>query len=208
MKGVKYLPCVGGGRWPTKFITVLLFIAVALGIMAIPTTSAVAQALPLVFFDENGTGGGTFGPLPTGIAPDPLSTGPPAVTLFYAVPYPLVTGDLQLTEPGTGISDLVRFENQGNSGLIYFYSDNLDGGTDAADVGLPTLLNAFPTVIAETGPETNNGALYIPSPGGPGFPLAGPPNVQYNIISDVPEPGSVWLVGLGSSLLVVLRRRR
>jgi len=172
--------------------------------MAISTTSARAQSV--IFFDENGNSGGSFGPLPTGIGPDPLSTGPPGVTLFYTLPFPVATGDLQLTEPGTGISDLVRFENT----TIFFYSDILDGGTDAADVGLPTLLNAFPTVIAEVGTETNNSAIWAPPPGSglPGAPPTGFPPIQYNIISDIPEASSVWLVGLGSSVLLVLRRRR
>jgi PEP-CTERM motif len=195
-------------------ITFLLLIVAMLAIIALSAASAQAQALPLIFFDENGnvgTGPG-FPTAPTpGFGTDPLSTGPPSATLYYVLPFPVVTGDVQLTEPPTGISDLVRFEgpSQLGPGVIFFYSDNLDGGGDVADVGLPTLLTSTPTVIAETGPnDNNNGATYIPTPGMPGFPLAGPPAIQYNIISDVPEPSSILLAGLGGgSLLLALRRR-
>jgi hypothetical protein len=192
-------------------ITFLLLFVATLAIMSLSAASAQAQALPLIFFDENGNNGTNFtggAPLPSGFGPDPLSTGPPAATLFYVVPFPIVTGDVQLTEPPTGISDLVRFENTGGGGMIFFYSDNLDGGGDLADVGLPTLLGPNPTVIAEVGPDNNNSAVYTPTPGMPGFPLAGPPAIQYNIISDVPEPTSILLAALGgASLLLALRRR-
>jgi hypothetical protein len=195
---------------PTTF---LLLLVAMLAIMSLSAASAQAQALPLIFFDENGNNGTNFtggAPLPSGFGPDPLSTGPPASTLFYVVPFPITTGDVQLTEPPTGISDLVRFENTGGGGMIFFYSDTgttSDPGEDLADVGLPTLLGP-PTVIAETGPDNNNSAVYIPTPGMPGFPLAGPPAIQYNIISDVPEPTSILLAALGgASLLLALRRR-
>jgi len=179
--------------------------------MAASTTPVLAQDA-LIFFDENGNSGGTFGPL--GVSPhatDPLATGGPTfptATLMYTLPFPVATGDLQLTEPGTGISDLVRFE--GTS--IFFYSDiETQDVIDLADVGLPLLLTPTPSVIAETGPETNNGASWAPPPGSglPGAPPAGfPALVHYNIISDIPEPSSLLLTGLGSALLVALRSRR
>src|SRR5580693_2006995 len=120
MKGSKYLPGVSGGGLLTKFTTVFLFIAVALGVMAASTTPVLAQAV--IAFDENGHSGGSFGPLGTGIGTDPLATGGPTfptATLFYTLPFPVATGDLQLTEPPTGVSDLVRFEGS----TVYFYSD-------------------------------------------------------------------------------------
>jgi PEP-CTERM motif-containing protein len=187
-----------------KFRVNLLFIVAVVAIMAASTRPASGQ--PLIFFDENGHSGGSFGSLPSGFGPDPLATGGPTfptATLFYVLPFPVATGDLQLTEPPTGISDLVRFE--GNH--VFFYSDLNDPHPDLADVGLPLLLTATPTVIAETGTDGSNMALWIPPPGAPG--AGGPGPIQYNIISDVPEPTSLWLVGLGGTLLLfVLRRPR
>jgi hypothetical protein len=186
----------------------LLFLIATVCIVAVSATSAMAQAV--IFFNENGFSGGTFGPLPTGVGPDPLATGGPTfptATLFYGLPFPVATGDLQLTEPPTGISDNVRFE--GTS--VFFYSDTLDGGEDLADVGLPLLLTSTPTVIAETGSEGSNSAIWTPPPGSglPGAPPAGFPPVTYQIISDAtPEPCSALLACLGGTALLLTARRR
>ena len=192
----------------------VLFFAV-MAITALTATSASAQAIPLIFFDEDGHIGNGPGfptaPVFGGVTTDPLSTGPPAATVNYILPFPVITGDVQLTEPPTGISDLVRFENLGpTGGEIFFYSDTSttsDPSNSLADVGLPPLLTPTPIVIAEVGPDDNNSAVYTPTPGMPGFPLAGPPAIQYNIISDLPEPSSFVLAGLAGALALVYRRR-
>jgi hypothetical protein len=78
---------------------------------------------------------------------------------------------------------------------------------EPADVAqLPPLIASFPTLfLQEVGPEGNNGAFYTPNPGDPGYdPTVG--LLAYNFISDVPEPATMALLGLGVPL--VLRRRR
>jgi hypothetical protein len=194
-----------------KHARVCLSITLTLVIVLVRAAMASAQAVPVIAFGEDGVSGGSLGPLPSSFGPDPLSTGAPAATLFYTLPFNVVTGDVQLTEPPTGISDLVRFENlPGGPGAIFFYSDNLDGGENPADVGLPPLLTSTPTVIAETGTENNNSAIYTPAVGAPGFPVNTVAGVQYNIISDTPEPSTFVLatVGLLTSLSVRSRSRR
>jgi hypothetical protein len=138
--------------------------------------------------------------------------------LTYTTPGGLVVGDLLLHEPGTGESDLVRWNN--NATLV-FYSDIGDG--DSADIGLPgaswpnaislietgLVLEPFPMMVpySENG---MNGYIYVPLPGQPGYDMNNPGNQPtYIIISDVPEPSTVVLVGLSlAGLLSVIRRRK
>jgi PEP-CTERM motif-containing protein len=117
-------------------------------------------------------------------------------------------GDVLLLEPLTlATNDVLRFDGQG----VYFFSDREPGNPnpDRADVSLmPQTFNAV--VLAEIGPEGTNGVHYIPGPGMPGFDTSGfLPGIQYNIISDVPEPASVVLLLGGAALLGlnVIRRR-
>jgi hypothetical protein len=179
---------------------------------AMTTASLFAQ---LYTFDEfgNSSSPSTLPPMSPGVLqPDP-SGGLTVPVLVYTLPLPLVTGDVVLTEPGnpsTGgqNSDVVRFWNPTGINLtqIIFYSDAsaADPADSPADTGLPQqLIN--PIFINEIGPEGNNGALYTPPAGAPGaFPGA---LIQYNIISDVPEPGALALVAMGGGLSLVLRKK-
>jgi hypothetical protein len=165
------------------------------------------QALPTITFDENGKGNFNGSLLPYTVAPDP-SGGVTANVLIYQLPFQVVSGDVALVEPNqpTGVySDLVRFFTPATGGqsLLIFYSDVEPGDPlDLADSGLPFAPNAIP--INEVGPENSNGAVWTPAPGMPGSTSA---PVQYNIVSDVPEPASAALCGLGL-LFVVNRFRR
>jgi hypothetical protein len=178
-------------------------------------TAASSFAQPIYTFDEfgNSSSPSSLPPISPGVMqPDP-SGGLTVPVLVYTVPLPLVTGDVVLTEPGQPIpgpfSDVVRFWNPTGINLtqIIFYSDAsaADPADSPADSGLPQqLIN--PVFINEIGPEGNNGALYTPPAGGPGsFPGA---LIQYNIISDVPEPNTVALTIVGAALLFVTLRKQ
>jgi hypothetical protein len=154
--------------------------------------------------------GGPRTSLPFTIGPDP-SGGVVGPVLIYTLPFAVVPGDVILTEPGQVpplTSDVIRFWNPAgiNQSEIIFYSDfsAADPADAPADVGLPgQLFN--PITIQEVGPEGNNGAIYNAIPGMPGSTSA---PVQYNIISDVPEPSSVALLLSGVGLLFGIRRFR
>ena len=165
--------------------------------------------------DENGNGLLNGGNHPGFLQNDP-GPGGLANALTYTTPAGLVVGDLLIHEPGGGESDLVRWNN--NATLV-FYSDLPEEGeiADLADIGLPG--GAYPNGISvtETGlfgnpysEEGPNGYVYIPTAGQPGYDPSNPGNQPtYTIISDIPEPGTVTLLGLSVvGLLAVIRRRR
>jgi hypothetical protein len=160
--------------------------------------------------------GGPLTSFPSLIGPDP-SGGVGGPVLIYLLPFTVTSGDLLLIEPpppgGIGTnSDIVRFWNSAanpNQSQIIFYSDAspLDPPDSPADSGLPTQFQPLLVTIPEVGPEGNNGALYLAAPGMPGAPTTGVA-VQYNIISDVPEPSSlVSLIG-GIGVLFGIKRFR
>ena len=127
---------------------------------------------------------------------------------------PSVAGDLWLQEPpNTNVfSDLLRFDGQG----VFFFSDLEPGeiNPDHADVPQLPPFNPNPNVPTifrlEVGPEGNNGFLWAPGPGQPGFDTSGVlPGVAYNIISDaVPEPNSLILISIAGTGLIARRLRR
>ena len=180
---------------------------------AITTASSFAQVYT---FDEFGNSSGP-GISPGAMQLDP-SGGLPIPVMVYNLAFPVVMGDVVLTEPGqptTGpYSDVIRFWNPTGNGpsQIIFYSDvsSADPADAPADTGLPQQLIIAPTnpvFINEVGPEGNNGAVYIP--GGLQGTIPGAVGLQYNIISDVPEPSAVALTIVGAGLLVfALKTRR
>jgi hypothetical protein len=146
-----------------------------------------------------------------------INGAPLAVTgvhpLVYVMPFPGVAGDVVMTEPGGGTSDVIDFDGQGN---LWFYSD-LDGPDSLADTLLAPILNnlrANTVYIEETGlwglpydEELNAGAYWTPLAGQPGYDAALQP--QYIFISEIPEPGSLALLlgSLGAVALGQLRRK-
>lgn len=166
------------------------------------STIAVTTAFSQLSFDENGNATGP-GATPGFMSIEPIS-GVNALT--YILPFGVLPGDLVVFE-GTNTtvqSELIRF--QGNR--LWFFSeiDTNEATADLADVGIPPAIIP-PSFTSEVGSEGNNGFVWAPggsgAPGDPGFA------VQYNFISDVPEPGTAMLVGVGLvGLLAVIRGRK
>ena|ERR1039458_2375246 len=160
--------------------------------------------------------GGSLNGIPFTIGPDPSGGITTSPVLIYTLPFAVTPGDVILMDewqpglPGPN-SDIVRFWNPTgiNQSEIIFYSDfsATDPADAPADVGLPTRLQPLTSVsITEVGPEGNNGVVYLATLGLPGSTTFAP--IQYNIISDVPEPGTGALLLSGVGLLFGIKRFR
>jgi hypothetical protein len=114
----------------------------------------------------------------------------------------LVAGDVLLFDGGA-VLDVIRFNPGQNGGSLLFYSDNVDGFDSPADtVGPPGALYANVSAI-------NEGAIYTPLAGQPGFVAGASAPVTYKFLSEIPEPATLPLLGSGLiGLAVVLRKRR
>lgn len=181
------------------------------GILAVSATSVFGVPGAIFTFDENGNGNLDGQPVRGQLAPDP-SGGLAANVLIYQLPFLVMPGDVGLLEPGessSNPSDLVRFFSPAgaNFSVVIFYSDisPTDPPDALADTGLPVSPNAI--LIPEVGAEGNNGAVWMPLAGQPGADVTGAA-ITYNIISDVPEPGTMLLAGLSGGLLLLLKVRR
>ena len=189
----------------STMLLVLLFTCI------VTVTTALGQVASTWRVDENGPAllsGPIAGFANGSYKVDPIS----GLTGWYYPLGPSTPGDLLLIEPLVGntntVSDLLRFDGNG----VFFFS-NLEPGElnpDKADVPqIPNPVGAI-FVRSEIGPEGNNGALWTPGPGQPGFDLSGSlPGLSYNIISDaVPEPNCVALYFAAAGLLALRRLQR
>jgi hypothetical protein len=148
-------------------------------------------------FDENGHGFFNGQPVPE----NPVTGG----GIDYFLPVPVVPGDVIVNGPsdigttgGNGFSDLLTFM-QGTTGGVLFYQSLADDSSapDLADiVNLIAPTTSF--AVLETGPEGNNGFVWNPLPS----------QTFYRGISDIPEPSTIVLGGLGLASLVALAYRR
>jgi hypothetical protein len=180
-------------------------------VVALGVGAGVASAVPptTVIIDENGHGSLSDGTILQWMIGQDTGPGGLPNALIYSLPFPLplVAGDVILEEPIGNLSDVVRFNPDGT---IVFYSDNSEGGAAApdelADVGFPTQFWTNSIYMPEIGPEGNNGASYSPGPGMPGFSDQMPLNYQF--ISDVPEPATLVLLGLGGLATLIRRKAR
>jgi hypothetical protein len=126
--------------------------------------------------------------------------------ILYDLPVPVFGGDvivintldISAANPD-GYSDLLTFE--GHTLLYRSLLDESEPFPDPADVaGLIFPATSFSTF--ESGPEGFNGFVWILDSGLPSYTV-------YNGISDIPEPSTFILGGLGLiALLLVGRRRR
>jgi len=190
--------------------TVLLVLALTSFIIS---TKAFGQAGgPLWTVDENGPAL-LNGPI-VGFANGSYKVDPISGLMGWYYPLgPSVPGDLVLQEPPNtnAFSDILRFDGNG----VFFFSDAEAGETnlDKADVFQLPPLNNSPNYVTifrlENGPEGNNGFLWTPGPGQPGFDTSGAlPGLSYNIISDaVPEPRTFVLLAAGLWLILWQRSR-
>jgi hypothetical protein len=200
------------GRRSIMRVVAVVLISILLG------TASRVLAQVTVSVDENAhgqivSGGGTF-PTPGAFKADPGPGGLPNVLTYDLLnPPSLVAGDVLMQEGvGGPILDVVRFNPAGTGGAGYpaslvFYSDNTDGVDALADTPSPPTATYPNTVtIQEVGPEGNNGAVYVPVAGQPGF-VAGFVTT-YNLVSDgtIPEPTTLALVTLGGASLSLRRR--
>jgi hypothetical protein len=126
--------------------------------------------------------------------------------MFYdlAGPPGLVAGDLVVMENPTTLSDLLRFDPTG----VFVYSDFEPGIPQQAlaDIGIPTGRLTNVLAVNEVGPEGNNGIVYTPTAGQPGFVAGAAGPVTYRFTSEVPEPTSISLMLLGGSAILLRRR--
>jgi len=106
-----------------------------------------------------------------------------------------------LNDPGMGVLDIIRFNGDGT---LIFYSDNIDGFDALADTPSPPFgLYANNITLTEVGPEGSNSAVYAPTAGQPGLGVVAGQPVTYVFLSDVLEPGTMFLLGCGLTLLAV-----
>jgi len=143
-------------------------------------------------------------PLPFKIGFDPGPGGLNNV-LIYTLPFGGIQGDVLLNDPGIGVLDVIRFNGDGT---LIFYSDNIDGFDAPGDTPSPPgAFYANTVTLTEVGPEGNNGATYAPTANQPGFGIFGGQATTYVFISDsqIPEPGTMCLIGGGLAILIVRR---
>jgi hypothetical protein len=191
-------------------------------LVCVLTTAAWGNAIITVDFNENGdgyysSGGGVSYPLL-----HTMFEGSPSGLGYYGFPWApeaMVPGDVLITESvGTNpvISDVLYFTTMGWYGggqdylyaTVFVFSDSEAGEKgDLADTGFipdpPYSGNAV--TLLEEGTENGwNGVHYTPMENEPGY-VPGQ-NVTYAFTSDVPEPATVALLGLGA--LSLIRKKR
>lgn len=177
---------------------------------------APAFAAAIITVDENGNGffqnGSSVSPLPFKLGPDPGPGGLASVLTYSGLPFAGTQGDVLLTDPGTGLNDVIRFNG---NGTLIFYSDNVptfDGIGDTPSP--PAAFYRNNITILEVGPDGANGATFTPLPGQPGFDPSLMPT--YVFVSDgvaaptpIPEPASLTtLLACGVAIAGLLRWTR
>jgi hypothetical protein len=155
--------------------------------------------------DENCNGTFQSGNNPPGSNPGSMQADPGPGGLASALTYSIANstiGDLFLTDPTTGTSDIIRF----NGDTLVFYS--LAGGSDLADTGLPSsdYANTFTLVENTLGPT-----VYSPTGTMPGSQGVFPVTYTFTsseLAAGVPDSGTTaTLFGFSLAGLAFLRRK-
>ncbi len=173
-------------------------------------TAAASQGMVLSL-DENGNSLFNGNSLPWGIGASGVDPTPPGpiYTLFYNLPFKVVPGDVQIFEPDGTVSDVLRFiDTPGTTfSSIYVYSDRDPTAPDfdLADSMIPLpWASAIVIPMPESGSEGGwNGVSWTPGFNDPGATSA---PITYEFTSDVPEPTTICLLGLGA--LSLIRRKK
>jgi hypothetical protein len=156
-------------------------------------------------FDETG-----HGQLITSVLVPNPGVPQPGGGLEYFLPVSVTPGDVAVynvedvsSSNPTGFSDLLTFFNSGGSGILLYRSlqDEGEPFPDLADV-LGLADPGTPFSVVESGPEGNNGFVWFA-----GTSSGNPDYTVYNGISDVPEPSTFVLGGLGLVGLFLIRKR-
>jgi hypothetical protein len=188
-------------------LTGLLLGVVALGSANIAFAVQLPPGTPVggtpgftMTFDENSNAtinGQPVGAVPLGVGIDYILPGPVAPGQVLV----LAPGDISPTNPN-GFSDVLTFFSHPDGVFILFYQSLLDDTSppDTADVANLIQPNT-PFAVMETGPEGNNGFQWIATDPSTGL------SAIYNGISDVPEPSTFILGGLGIITLFLIGRR-
>jgi hypothetical protein len=193
-------------RTVQKLCVILMFVA----LMSLLVGSAMAQSSLWVRFDERGNGIDSNGrPLDWWtIYPGPDSPNPTLVYSTWSFAAGTISGDLLIHESPTGpLSDVVSFFDNMSGNYVAFYSEYDGDQLDLADVGLPTQFQTPHVTLYEQPVEGDNGVVYTPLAGQPGFNPSFP-GLTYYIISDVPEPSTLILLGIGSMGMFAFAWRR
>lgn len=177
-----------------KLITICLVCAL---------TTAAWGVNEIISFDENGGGSVPYGTNPS---------------LYYVLSPNVTVGDVVIYEnpEQTILSDLLRFTNiddpthpETTIGCVFVYSDI--GDNDLADVGIPTDRQSNLLSLTENGTEGSWNGLdaytptYITGSGfQPGY-IDG--DDTYHFTSNVPEPATLCLLGLGALSLIHRKAR-
>ena len=188
------------------FPSALTFLTVLFAYLAVPRVAEGAFSTSSAYsVDENGNGTVQIGANPPTSNPGSMQADPGPGGLASALTYNIgnsTVGDLFLTDPSTGTSDIIRF----NGDTLVFYS--LAGAGDLADTGLPSAdyANTFTLVENTLGPT-----VYSPTgtmPGSQGILLVTYTISSPEIPAGVPDTGTTAsLLGFSLAGLAFLRRK-